>query len=541
MKKTKKLKFSLLILPIFIFLAFTLSDSDDFQLIKNIEIFQAVLKNLRTDYVYKINITKLVNTAINSMLRTLDPYTNYYPENKLETIRLISEARYTGIGIVVKKINGNFFIDQVLKNSPADKAGLKVGDQILKVQNINAHGLSYEQLHNLITGEPNTLVSIEIKKLVNDSTFKLKIKRENIKISPIEKYAIINNKYGYIHISQFSDNTYQNFSKIFGLMYSKGIKGLIIDLRDNPGGLLDQAVGVLSTMLPKNTLVVTVKGKNPKYNAKYYTPFNPISTSIPVTVLVNNNSASASEIVSGALQDLDRAVIIGQQTFGKGLVQRTTKLPYNSMLKITIAQYYIPSGRCIQNYNYRTHTSTKNIPDSLLKKFYTAHGRIVYEGKGIEPDLKVKLDSVSPFVQKLISSDLAKFYASVLIQKNPNLDVTNFSFSVSEFLKFLQKFNFTYSAPPLKLYKEFLKSLNKYDPALSDKFKPNIQLLNHSLRFYLIHNYSAVNKLIKLNILNLQNKNAQYLKFSKDFYDNQLNKAIYVLNNINFYNKILHK
>jgi len=425
-----KKKLSLIILPL-VFISIFAIKSDDFDLIKNIEIYQNVLRELRTDYVDEVDINKLVTTSIKSMLKTLDPYTVYYPEEEIEDARIFSEATYTGIGIIVSRVGKSIYIQEVLQNSPADKAGVKQGYQIISVNGKNISGLSMNKIHLLITGEPGSKVKMEFKIPGTDITKNLNIERQNIKLQAVSYYGITDENIGYIRLEQFSNQAYEQFKNAFIELKKQKINGLIIDLRNNPGGLLNEAVDILSLFIPKGTLVVSTKGKNPQNNSEFKTNKRPVDTKIPITVLVNGRSASAAEIVSGTLQDLDRAVIIGEQTYGKGLVQKTARTGYNTLMKLTISKYYIPSGRCIQAYNYQTHKSTKNTADSLLNKFYTKNGRPVYEGKGIIPDLKVKKSSDSSFVDSLVKNKIfirfSAYYGYIKKDNIPPADNINFS------------------------------------------------------------------------------------------------------------------
>ncbi len=517
-----------------------LGQEDDFELLKNLEIYQNILKKLRNDYVYPVSSQKLITSAIDAMLKTLDPYTVYFPEEKIQDVRLYSEAKYVGVGILVKKLDSVFYVEKVFPNSPALKAGLKVGDKIVEVNGIPVTGKTMKEIHTLITGDPGTYVNFTIYRLATDKTLKIRIKRANINLEPIEYHTIYQN-IGYIKLSQFTDRAYEEFREAFENMYKQSIKGLIIDLRDNPGGLLSEAVDILSTLLPKNTLVVTIKGKNKQYFQNFFTHRPPISTTLPVVVLVNKNSASASEIVAGALQDLDRAVIIGEQTVGKGLVQRIYDVGYNSKLKITIAKYYIPSGRCIQAIDYRTHKSTKHTPDSLLKKFYTANGRVVYEGKSIWPDIYVTDDTNSEFLQDLLAKDMLVFYASYLIQKNPGVtDAAPGYDYTSQLGEFLNRINYKYVPKTYKTYQKLLDELksqgNKeaYGQLLSMKnyFAPELNSL-------IKENRDKLNDLIILYIAQLTGNKEKTFQINSNL-DRQFIEALKVLRNENQYKEILN-
>ncbi len=534
--------YSTLLAAILIFILFspqkTSAQNDDynFQVLKNLEIYQQVLKHLTTDYIYQVDPGQLVTTSIQNMLKTLDPYTIYISGEQLTYLKIISESKYTGIGIKFTVLDSFPYIIEVLPNSPAEKAGLKIGDKILKINNIQTAGKSLKQLQILLSGDKNTEVKLTIKNLTEPGKKTILLQRQKIDYPNISSYFTINNL-GYIKIYGFNPGLYKSFREILLKFKSQNISGLIIDLRNNPGGLLDQAVDVLSTILPYNTLVVKTLGRNPQYITTYYTNKRPIDTTLPVAILVNSKSASASEIVSGVIQDLDRGVVIGNQTFGKGLVQRIFDLPYNAKIKITISQYILPSNRCIQKINYSKHEKITS-----HKKFYTKNHRIVYEGNGIEPDIRIKqLDSLPDFILQLRKKFIIKFFASYYLQLFPDFDTTAFSKNSKKlFISFLKSINFDYNNKTLLLYNNFLNNSKDLPANLRQKFLKLKDSLNLPNDYYVNKYWPLIYNLILNEILDIKQDNtlSNKLKPKTDF---ALQKAIYILDNKELYNKILNK
>ncbi len=516
----------------------SLAQNDDynFRILKNFEIYQQVLKHLSTNYVYQIDPDQLVSTSIKSMLKTLDPYTVYITGEQLTYLKIISESKYTGIGIKFTVIDSFPYILEIIPNSPAEKSGLKIGDKILKINNILTKNKTLEQLQILLSGDNSTTVKLTIKNLLDSVPKSLVIQRQKINYPSISSYFIVNN-FGYIKIYSFNPGVYRSFREILQKFKNQNIKGLIIDLRNNPGGLLNEAVDILSTLLPYNTLVVKTLGRNPQYITNYYTNKRPIDTTLPVAILVNSKSASASEIVSGVIQDLDRGVIIGNQTFGKGLVQRIFDLPYNSKIKITIAQYILPSGRCIQKINYARHE-----PVYSHNKFYTKNHRIVYEGNGIIPDITItQLDSLPDFIVQLKKKYIIRFFASYYLQSFPDFDTELFKKNGKNlFISFLKSINFVYSNKTLSLYNNFLNNAKDLPDNLRIKFLQLKDSLYLSNQYFVDKYWPILNNLILNELLDIKRDN-MLSNSIKPQTDLALQKAIYILNNRDLYNKILNK
>ena len=401
-------------------LSFTKDDDDDFELIKNLEIFHTLMRDIRVMYVEETSSGELIHTAINKMLETLDPYTVYYPESLVEDVMMMNTGEYAGIGANIEEVKGQYIISSIYKDSPADKAGLMIGDIILKINDKDITGKSYDELDLILKGEAGTPVNISA---IHDGQKKtLSMKRAMIDIPDIPYYGEIAPKIGYINLSGFTQDCGKQFRDAFvQLKNEKHIDKLIIDLRFNPGGLLVEAVNIVNLFVNKGEKIVEMKGRVEEWNNTFRAENAPLDTEIPIVVLVNGNSASAAEIVSGALQDLDRAVIIGEKTYGKGLVQTTKKLVFNSTMKVTTAKYYIPSGRCIQKLDYGHKDSTgkaTKITESQNRTFKTKNGRTVKDAGGIMPDVVVNSDTMSYILENLIDSNIIFDFATQYQKKH---------------------------------------------------------------------------------------------------------------------------
>ncbi|MCX7954247.1 MAG: S41 family peptidase [Bacteroidales bacterium] len=484
-KKVKKI-FLILILCFTLIISFSFSRFGNFELVKNLDIFYSVVIEIYNKYVEDVDISKLIGKAIESMLSNLDPYTTFISEAQMEEYKLLTTSQYGGIGAIIQKRGDNFIVAEILSNSPAHKFGLKVGDVILSVNNKAVKDLNIEEVSELMKGVPNTIVKVKILRPFEKKEYLFEIKRETIKIPCIPYYGIIEDSIGYISFTNFSENSSNEFLKCFKILKSKNIKSLIIDLRNNPGGLLLEAVNIGSIFLPKGSLITYTKGKISDANNKYVTNVTPIDTTLPIVILVNRNSASASELLSGAFQDHDRAVIVGENTFGKGLVQTTTPLPFNSLLKITTAKYYTPSGRCIQNIDY-IHKNEKNEPQkpdaTNLKSYKTKNGRTVFESNGINPDIIIKSKDTSEISQALLANYVIFDFANDYYFKHTRIDTLNFtidSILFNEFKNFSLKYHLNYSTKTEEKFNNLIEiskkegyyaSLNKELLLLEEKIK----------------------------------------------------------------------
>ena len=444
----------------------TCAKTDQFyEISKNIEIFHSIIRNLDQFYVDSIDINHIVSEGINEMLWDIDPYTVYYPHEKKTDLTMITTGKYAGIGAIISKVQNYpwIIINELYKDMPAHTAGLKVGDEILYIDGIDMKGKNTEYVSNNLRGTPNSTLVVTVRRPGVTDSLDITIIRKNIALPAVTYYGIIKG-FGYILLDSFTENCESSVRLALKEMTKQGIKGLILDLRNNGGGLLDEAVKIVSLFTPEGTQVVTTKGVGQGESRSYTTRNKPENTKIPLAVLVNNESASASEIVAGALQDLDRAVIIGQRTYGKGLVQSTRNLPYGGMLKFTTAKYYIPSGRCIQAVDYSKRNadgSAKAIPDSLTKIFHTKSGREVRDGGGIRPDIECKVDTLPELVYQVSNSKIFVDYLNEYCVGHPTIDAAK-DFSVSdsdfeEFKKYMADHNFTYTSETSKIIEELKK------------------------------------------------------------------------------------
>lgn len=386
-----------------------------FEIAKNLDIFATLFKEVNALYVEEVNPNKLINTSINAMLSSLDPYTNFIPEEKIEEFRTQSTGQYGGIGAITGYINDQIKVIMVYEGFTAHKNGLKIGDEIVKINNKDVEDLDREQANELMRGQLGSPLNLTVKRYGHKEPIELKFVREKVTIENIPYHGILNNDVGYIKLKEFTMQAGRDVREAVAKLKGDGAKKIILDLRGNPGGLLMESVNISNIFLPKGVEVVSTRGKVEENNMTYNTLNQPLDTEIPVVILINNTSASASEIVAGTLQDYDRAVVIGQKSFGKGLVQISRPLSYNSQVKITTAKYYTPSGRCIQaiDYSHRNKDGgTEKVPDSLISEFKTANGRKVYDGGGIDPDIVVDKAAVTPITYALLQKGYIFDYAS---------------------------------------------------------------------------------------------------------------------------------
>jgi carboxyl-terminal processing protease len=408
--------------------------SDFFEIAKQIEIFTALYKEINMNYVDEVNPAELMDTAITKMLDDLDPYTNFYNEQDVEDARINRSANYAKLGLELRNASGKVVITDIIKDFAADKSGLKLADEIISIDGSPVENFE-SNLGEILSGAPNTSVAIQIKR--NGQTKSIELKRSLSKPTAVPFFGMADDKTGFIVLSKFTTTASKDVALALLDLKDKGAEQIILDLRKNPGGLLSEAVNVCNIFLPKDQLIVYTKSKIDNYNQTYSTKKEPIDTEIPLVVLINENSASASEIVSGSLQDIDRAVVIGARSFGKGLVQRPKPLKYGTQVKITISRYFLPSGRGIQALEYQDGESIrKSIKDS--KAFLTQNGRTVYDGGGIKPDVEVDAEQVSDFSKTLVNDLIIFDFATKYAQDNPNLDWQNFEVDNKVFSDFLE-------------------------------------------------------------------------------------------------------
>jgi len=390
--------------------------SDDFKVSKSLDVFFTLFRELDIFYVDKIDPEKLINTGIESMLESLDPYTEYISEDDKGDFDFMTTGKYGGIGALIQKKDGRAQIMDVYEGTPAQKSGIYVGDFITTIDGVSVVGLTNEQVSMRLKGEPGSVVKLELKDAYSDSVYSRSLVRQRISIPSVPYSGLIDSETGYVRLTSFTVGCADELRKAVVDLKIKGAKKIILDLRGNPGGLMDEAVKIVNFFVPKNQLVLFTQGKTKQFDSRYFTSEQPIDTIMPLAVLVNSGSASASEIVAGSLQDLDRAVVVGTRTFGKGLVQTTRKLSYGGQLKVTTAKYYIPSGRCIQaiDYSHRNPDgSVGHVPDSLIKSFKTKGGRVVFDGGGISPDIILKNDTISNICLKAYAENRFFDFANI--------------------------------------------------------------------------------------------------------------------------------
>lgn len=484
----KKLFSKKIVLPIFVgavFITGSAFKNDFFEIAKQIEIFTTLFKEVNMNYVDETNPADLMDTAIKSMLQDLDPYTNFYNEQDVEASRINNTGDYTGIGASVLTLKDKLVIIEPYKGFAADKAGLKAGDEIIKVDDTVIADFK-DDAGNLLHGAAGT--SVTVTYIRQGKTHTAAIQREAVEIHAVPHFSMIDGKTGYVVLRKFNEKASSETINAIRTLKSQGAKQLILDLRGNLGGLLNEAVNVTNIFIPRNQLVVTTKSKVDKYNKTYYTQKEPIDTEIPVVVLIDGKSASASEIVAGALQDLDRAVIVGARSFGKGLVQRPKALVYGTQLKITISRYYTPSGRCIQELDYwnrdelgkATRTNKED-----FNAFKTKRGRTVYDGGGIQPDLELAITKLSPITNAIVNENLIFDFATDYYYSHQITDLKTFELKDADFnafKTFLKSNNFTFET---ETEKAFDKALNvAKEEALTDVIDAQYANLIQTLNTY---------------------------------------------------------
>jgi carboxyl-terminal processing protease len=441
----------------------TVLTDEYFEISKNLEIFTSLYKELNIYYVDDTKPGTLMKTGIDAMLRSLDPYTVYYPESKIEDAIFMQTGQYGGIGASVGTIDGKITIMETFQGFAAVKAGLKAGDVITKVAGKSVEGKNHEDITDLLMGQPGSVVELTITRVGDPAPINVKVTREEIKMKDVPYFAMMEDgKTGYIKLDGFTQTASAEVRTAFTDLKKKNMSQCVLDLRGNGGGLLREAINIVNFFVPKGTEIVRTKGKIEEWNKTYTALNEPLDTQIPLIVLVDGMSASASEIVSGSLQDLDRAVVLGEESYGKGLVQQTKDLAYNSKMKLTVAKYYTPSGRCIQRLDYShrdDQTGTvKAVSDSLIKPFKTRNGRTVFDGRGISPDVEVKRDDASNILAGLMNHYVVFNWASIYAAKHPTIDsASTFRLSDSDyndFVNYAVQQKFEYNTNTEELYKK---------------------------------------------------------------------------------------
>ena len=523
-----------------------------FEISKNLEIFVSLYKELNSYYVDDIDPNEFMKEGIDAMLLSLDPYTTYYSEAEIENYRFETTGKYGGIGSLIKKDEDYIIISEPYANYPADKAGLIAGDKIVMVDGNIVKGKSSEEVSKYLKGEPGTKITVNILRPQADGKDKemnLEIIREEVKVKNVPFYGLVEKDIAYIKLSNFTQQAGKEVEDAFKALKKQNpnLKGVVLDVRGNPGGLLHEAVNISNVFIPKGELVVFTKGKVAEWDKDFKTINEPVDIQIPLVVLTNRGSASASEIVSGAIQDLDRGVIIGQKTFGKGLVQTTRKLTYNTQLKVTTAKYYIPSGRCIQAINYAEKDedgAVKRLPDSLKVAFKTNNGRIVYDGGGIDPDFETKVEYLSDISISLARKDLIFDYATVYKAKNPTLHdgikfrVTDAEYQV--FVSWLQDKDYDYTTESEALLAEFKSTAEdeQYFSALSKEYEDLLAKIHHDKKNDLQKQSHEIKRLLENELVTRYYYREGAIENSFD-YDIEMKKAVELLNNPTLYKAAL--
>ena len=451
-----------------------------FEIVRNLDIFATLFKEVNTYYVDEVNPNTLMRTGIDAMLRSLDPYTDYIPEDEIEDYRTMTTGQYGGVGANVGQRGGKLMVLMPYENTPAQRAGLRIGDELLKIDGIDVTKKSVNEVSRLLKGQAGTTVKLTLKRFGQATPLEVPVVRENIKVNNVPYFGMVSPEVGYIHLADFTQGAAKEVRTALTELKAQGAKSLILDLRDNPGGLLSEAINISNLFVPKDAEVVSTKGKMTDWNKTYLALNPPADLDIPLVVLTSGRSASAAEIVSGVLQDYDRGVLVGQRSFGKGLVQATRPLSYNSQLKVTTAKYYIPSGRCIQalDYSHRNADGTVNkVPDSLQTAFKTKNGRTVYDGAGLLPDVTVEKFIPAPLTASLETKNLIFDYATQYAAIHPKIaPAATFTLTDAEyeaFVKWLDGKDYDYTTQVEKSIAELTAHAKKekYYEEIGDQIK----------------------------------------------------------------------
>ncbi len=486
-------------------------DNRTFRISKNLSVFNTVFRELEAYYVDTLNYDKMMKTAIDEMLSKLDPYTVYMPEEETSDLTFMTTGEYAGIGAMIMKIGNDIVVSEPYEGMPAQRNDVRAGDIILEVDGKSTSGMSVSDVSNRLKGTPNTTIKLKLKRFGEKKAVEKVFLREKIQINPVAYSAVVAPQTGYILLSDFTDKSALELkSTVNEMIKTSNINALVIDLRNNGGGLIDEAVKILGYFLPKGTEVVTTKGNNKMTERTYKTPTEPVFPDMKLTVLVNRASASASEILAGAVQDLDRGLVIGERTFGKGLVQNIRPVGYGGHLKITTAKYYIPSGRCIQaiDYSHRNEDgSVGRVPDSLTTEFKTRNGRTVRDGGGIVPDITVTDDRKLNIAYYIFAQNLYFDFATEFVSKTPSIAKAS-DFVLSEddfkaFTDFLVQKNFTYTSQTQKYYNELFEmaKMEGLDEVAKAEFASLKEKLLPDVRKNITDNKDEIAELLSLEII----------------------------------------
>lgn len=524
----------------------------DFVVAKNMDVFTSIYKNLDMMYVDTLDADEVIGNGINAMLRSLDPYTEYYPESEVKELKNMLTGKYAGIGSVVRYNYqlGYTVISEPYEGMPAQEAGLKKGDIILSINDSTMKGKEVSYVSDRLRGEPGTSFILKVKRPSTGKVMKVKLTRRTIQMPFLPYYGLLDGGIGYINFNSFTDQCAKDVRRAFIDLKKQGAKKLVFDLRNNGGGSVSEAVSIVNMFLPKDKVVLTMKGKLQRANNEYKTTVEPIDTLMPIVVLVSGNTASAAEILSGSLQDYDRAIILGTRTYGKGLVQATMDLPYNGQMKLTTSKYYIPSGRCVQALNYKHAKGgyVEHVPDSLTKVFYTAGGREVRDGGGVKPDVEVKPDSLPNIAYYLAgardSNELMLNYEVDYIAKHPTIapakDFALTDADYEEFKAHVLKADFKYDRETEKYLKDLMK-LARFEGYYDDakpEFDALAKKLSHNVAKDLDYNKQYIKRLLENDIVAAYYYQGGAIRNSLR-YDKQVKEAVRLLNTPEEYKKLL--
>jgi carboxyl-terminal processing protease len=490
MKKTRRNIIFAGVIILIISVGYARIGNKDLELVKNLDIYYTLFRELNMFYVDETDPQKLVTTSIDAMLASLDPYTTYIPESDMDDFQFQTTGEYGGIGSLIRRSGDYTIIADPYQGFPADKAGLRAGDKILEVDGKSVESMAIESVSDQLKGKPGTEIKLTVERYGESKPIDFKIIRERITIRNVPYYGMLDDQTGYIRIANFTTGAGREVEDALKDLKNKyGMKSLVLDLRSNPGGLLIEAVRICNLFVDKGELIVSTKGKVQQWDSEYLTQVEPIDKDIPLVVLTNRGSASASEIVAGALQDLDRAVIVGQRTFGKGLVQTSRPLKYNAQLKVTTAKYYIPSGRCIQALDYSNRNedgSVGHVPDSLISEYETRNGRLVYDGGGIEPDFEVIPEMLSEITVQLYAQNIFFDFATRYRAKHTEIESPE-TFKLSDddynsFKSFVESRDFEFKTASETAFDELVQTAKreKYYDLASEEFSILEQKLSHN-------------------------------------------------------------
>ncbi|HEY0608505.1 MAG TPA: S41 family peptidase [Chitinophaga sp.] len=547
----KKVKLLLVIICLAAVGIYAFNENDKyFQIAKNLDIFAAFYRELNTYYVDDLPPEKIMHKGIEAMLEETDPYTDFVPEENLDDLKFMATGRYGGVGASINTANDTTVITDIYEGSPMHRAGIKPGDILLSLDNKPTRGMDQEEISRSLKGTAGTSLEMVFKNPSTGLQFTKKITREEINVRPVSYAGIVSNDVGYIKMVQFTENSGAQVQMAFEKLKQEhpGLKGVILDLRGNPGGLLDEAVSVSNIFIDKNKLVVSTKGKVKNWDREYRTEQPAVDVNIPLVVLTNRSSASASEIVAGAVQDLDRGLVVGQRSFGKGLVQTTRPLPYNAKLKVTTAKYYTPSGRCIQaiDYSHRNQEGEVDyVPDSLRRSFNTVAGRKVKDGGGIEPDAQVEPIFLSQVAITLLRKQYIFDYATEYYYKHPKIAAAG-AFSLSEddftdFVRFLDGKDYSYKTHSEESLENFQATARKekYYDAVSKEFEALQQKIRHDKKQDLLKNKAEIRRLLEEEIVNRYYLQKGRIERSLSW-DNEVTEAVTLLHTPTRYQQLLH-